>query len=226
MQPQPPESVGKVAFRHGMNFGLLQVFFATVILITNTFINTNVGLAFLLSTLSFLLSLAVYFVAGILAVKQTGRLRAGIYAGLWTGTIYGVINLAISLVIFFAVTYPRLLAGAANSVNALANPEAYRAGLMIGGMSVTIFGALLAVGFGAGLGVLGGLIGRNISPFRPVPVAPPYFPYPPQAYPGQPIPYAPLPPMQNAPAFPPMPAQPAPAEQIVPFTPPDPGQPG
>ena len=211
-----PPPVGKTAFRHGLNFGLLQVFFATIILLANTFLYLGAGLSLLLAILNFLLSLAAYFVAGILAAKETGRLNAGTYAGMWTGAIYGIINFAISSAIFFLVLLPRALEIAQGTTAFETNPDAFRIGAIIGGLFLYFGGAALAVGFGAGLGVLGGLIGRNKSPYQPMPAIPMYATYPPPPYFVSPVPYAPpLAPGQQ----PPMPqaSQPAPAEQMGTF---------
>ena len=107
MQPTyTSPSSGKIAFRYGLIFGLIQVAIAASILLINTFVNTVAGLAFILAGVNFLLSLAAYFVAGILASKQTGKVSTGTIAGLWAGTIYGVVNIVISLVIFFQISLP------------------------------------------------------------------------------------------------------------------------
>ncbi len=218
MQPMyiPPKS-GKVAFQRGLIFGLIQVVVASSILLINTFVNTTAdkaGIALILSGVNALLSLAAYFVAGILASKQTGKVSTGTFAGMWTGAIYGAINFVVSLVIFFQVSLPRLLDSLSNSTAVSTNPDAFRMGAIIGGVGVEIFGTLFAIGLGAGLGALGGLIGKNASKVQPVPAVPAYPGYPYQPYPGQPVPFAPyLAPAQPYPAQPAPYPQPANAEQ-------------
>jgi hypothetical protein len=51
---------------------------------------------------------------------------------------------------------------------------------------------LCGIGLGAGIGALGGLLGKKQSPIRPF-LYPPQPPYPPTSYPPQP-PYPPVPP--------------------------------
>lgn len=211
MQPMntPPKAV-KVALQQGLIFGLAQAVIASGILLINTFVNTTpdtLGISLLLTVVSFLLGLAAYFGAGILAARQTGKVSTGTFAGMWTGAIYGIIGFVVGMVLFFQVNLPRLLDTLNNSPSASVNPDAFKTGAIIGGVGGAIFGILFAIGLGAGLGALGGLIGKNISKVQPVPAIPAY-PY--QPYPGQPGVYAPYPaPGQPAP-YP----QAAPAEQI------------
>lgn len=205
----PPPKTGTVAFQQGLIFGLIQAVIASTILSLNAFVNSgSLGTALLLSALSFLTGLAAYFVSGILAAKQNGKVRTGVFAGMWTGGIYGIIGFIVSMVIFFQVTYPKLI-DAAIASDLYTNISAYETTAQIAGIGFAIFGIFFAVGLGAGLGALGGLIGRNISPYKPVPAAPVYL-----AYPGQPVPYAPYP-GQPAP-YAPYPGQPTPYAPTTP----------
>lgn len=201
MQPvvAPPQA-GKVAFQYGLIFGIIQAVIASAVLLVNDLVITSVsqvGVSLTLSIVSFLTSLAAYFVAGIFSARQTGKVSTGTFGGMWTGAIYGLIDLVVSLVLFFQIALPKVLNSplATNS----ANPDAFRTGATIGGVGFAIFGVLFAVGLGAGLGSLGGLIGRNISNVQPVPAYPAYPVAP------QPLPYAP--------------PQPAGSEQIYPQQP-------
>lgn len=194
MQPVPvPPKTGKVALQYGLIFGAIQAVIATIVLLLNDLVNTTpdkVGISLLLSIFAFLTGLAAYFVAGILAVKQTGRLRTGTFAGMWTGAVYGVIDFVVSLILFFEIGLPQALS-VLDSTQTTANPDTLRTGAIIGGVFAIVFGAAFAVGVGAGLGVLGGLIGRSISKVQPVSVVPvqPYFPGQPaiDPYSGQPM---------------------------------------
>lgn len=232
MQPMStPPKTGKVAFQQGLIFGLAQAVVASSILFINAFAGVGIGISLLLSVLSFFTGLAAYFLAGIMAAKQTGRVRTGVFAGMWTGGVYGIIGFVVSMVLFFQISLPKIL-DAANASGAYAtNMDAFKTGAVIGGVGAAIFGILFAIGLGAGLGALGGLIGRNISKVKPAPVMPGYPVYAGQPYAGQPMPYAPVAqpyPGQPAPYAPvaqpgayPAPEQPAPyappaAEQIYP----------
>jgi len=209
----PPNS-GKVAFQHGLIFGLIQAAIASAILLTNTFVgnsSTRLGLALVLTGVGFLLGLVAYFVAGILAAKQTGKVSTGTLAGLWTGVIYGVITFVVSMILFFTVNLPKLTGLQQSSSATSTNFETFRTAAIFGGVGFAIFGILFACGLGAGLGALGGLIGKNSSrvtlpsTYPPFPGQPyPGQPYPPQGYPGQPYPPQPYPGQPGQP-YPPQP---------------------
>src|SRR5258708_34815478 len=84
-----------ISFQQGLIFGLILGLVSAVILLLNTFVISPGGngvLALLLSFLVFLLGLAAYFVAGILASKKTGKVRTGTFAALWTRAIHGIIG--------------------------------------------------------------------------------------------------------------------------------------
>jgi hypothetical protein len=186
--------VGRTALQQGAIFGLIQAVIASVILLINTFVEPGLGVSLLLTILSFLTGLAAYFVSGILAVKQTGRVRTGTFAGMWAGGIYGTIDFVLSLILFFAVNMTKELNAAINAGAYTDNIDAYKTGLIIGSVLIAFFGLCFAIGLGAGLGALGGLIGRNISPYKQVQIAsaalPVYSPYPGQPaypFPGQPV---------------------------------------
>ena len=218
MQPiVAPPPTGKVAFQQGLIFGLAQAVVASSIIFINTFVSTNSGVSLLLDVLSFFTGLAAYFLAGIMGAKQNGRLRTGVFAGMWTGAIYGAIDLVVSLVLFFQISLPKALNILNNSTTTTTmSPDTIRTVAIATGVGTEVFGFLFAIGLGAGLGALGGLIGRNTSKFKAVPVVPVM---PAAYYPGQPAPYPPY----AAPAQPgayPAPEQAAPnmppAEQIYP----------
>lgn len=203
MQPAAtPPNARNVAFLRGLIFGLAQTVIAAGILLLNTFVNTNAGLALLLVVANFLLSLAAYFGAGALAASKTGRLSTGTFAGMWAGIFYGVLNFIVSLIIFLQVAFPRALAILNSTPEFASNPDALRTGVIVGGVGIELLGSLLAIGLGAGVGALGGLAGRNRSPFGPVSAGPAYAPPPYPPYPGQP----PAPPAPSSP--PPNPDQP------------------
>ena len=198
MQPAtiPPDS-SNIAIRYGLNFGLIQAVIAVSILLFDTFVARDSGLAPLfLGNVGFLLILGLYFGAGILASKRTGRLGTSTLAGLWTGVFCEVISFIASLVIFsFA-----------------AGPDTFQVGAIFVRAMFGVLGAWPVIGLGIGLATLGGLIVRGKSQFRPAPVVPVYPTYP--TYPVQPQPYAPVHiPPQSAPYPPPQPAPPSNPDQ-------------
>lgn len=204
MQPvYSPPNLGKIAFQHGLIFGLILAFITVCVLLLNTFLfnsSANVGIALLLSIVSFLLGLAAYFVVGILASKKAGRVSTGTIAGIWTGTIYGVIGCVVSLLIFFTVSFPKIMAANASSSAMASVNQAFKAEAIFGVIGATVFGVLFAIGLGAGIAALGGLIGKSTSNVvDPMPIYPPGYPPYQQPRPGQPLsPYSPYPDPRNS----------------------------
>jgi hypothetical protein len=163
--------------------------------------------------------LALFFVAGILTARRTGKVGAGALAGLLAGGLGKLITGTVTVTLLFLsrALFPTSRAGGIPIV-----PAAGTAQIVI----TAIGGLVIWCGLGAGLGALGALVGQ--SQFRtahpelaqPRPYA--SAPYPPGPYPG----YPPVPPMG---AYPPPPsgAYPPPPGTYPPpssFSPSQPGQ--
>jgi hypothetical protein len=194
-----------------------------------------------LTCLFFLVSLALYFLAGMLTARQTGTVGSaaisGLIAGAIGGLVGGIANAAVVL------THPSLL------TNVVGVPPS---GIDLHSLEVvaSIFGVVLRAaifgGLGAGLGALGGLAGRGNAPRQqamagyygpppgtyPLPGA-----YPPPGYappPGYPAPpmyppppgYPPQPVYPPPPGYPPQPAYPPPGgySQAPSYPPPPPAE--
>ncbi len=173
-QAAPPKGA-KVAFRQGLFFGLVLAGINDTLYILNSVFNqtptattTNSGavgaavlIGFAVGCLIFLLDLGAYFGAGILAARQTAKVSTGTFAGMWAGAIYGLIDFIVKVVIQFTITIPAN-AQALQSTSP-ENAQSTANILGIAGIVGAFVLVLAAVGLGAGLGSLGGLIGRNIS---------------------------------------------------------------
>jgi hypothetical protein len=218
--PPPVVSTGKIAFRYGLIFGIIQTVIALITALVTSLtdpLKLNAGLSLGLGSLIFLTSLVAYFIAGTFASRQTGKVSTGTISGLWTGVFYGVLGCIITVVLFLTIQYPKLV-NQYNTVGYPANATAseFQLGLVIAGVGLPILGLFLAIGIGAGIGALGGLLGRSQArknaPPQPYPAQPypahPYQgqPYPPQSYPAQP---------NQGPSYP---------GQPYPYTQPHPGQ--
>jgi|SRR5579884_1361534 len=240
IQETPAPSSGKIAFQQGLIFGIILAVVEAAIQIINLLTsNTNpatatssgmgaqLGLALILGGFGFLLGLAAYFVAGIMAAKKTGKVSTGTLAGLWTGAVYGVIGFVVTLILLFTVTLPRLNAlGSSYPGMSSTNYDSIKTIAITGGVVGAVFGIALAIGIGAGLGALGGLIGKNSSVAAASAAYPHYPPYsaPPQPYPvqGQPLPEQPYPGQPTPYPYPPQPyaEQPyPPAQPSNPYSP-------
>ncbi len=195
-QNNQPAKTGRVALRWGLIFGVILAVVDDGIYLINSLISahslsttttssvasTALGVSLGLSCLIFLIGLAAYFVAGILASRQTGLVRTGVFAGMWTGGVYGVVDLIVRLIVLFAITLPVEQALRTTSTST-ATAQQF---LVVGGIIEVVIAFLLAIGVGAGMGALGGLIGRSNARKRmPQQV---YGEQMYQPYPGQPVP--------------------------------------
>ncbi len=199
--PPPVVSSRKVAFRYGLIFGLIQAAIAIVVSLLSKFVlSSNTGAMLVLNVIVFLTGLAAYFIAGMLASRQTGKVSTGTISGLWTGVFSGILGCIVNIVLFLSITYPTLI----DHYNKVGYPSnvsqsAFQVGAIAGGVGIYILGFIFAIGVGAGIGALGGLLGRSQArknaPPQPYPAQPyPGQPYPPQPYPAQPYPGQPYPP--------------------------------
>jgi hypothetical protein len=200
--PVLPKS-GKVAFQQGLFFGLVLAGINDTLYVLNSVLNqtpatteTNAGavgtsvlIGFGVGCLIFLLSLGAYFGAGILAARQTGRVSTGTFAGMWAGAIYGFIDFLVKVVIQLTITIP----ADAQSLQGTSPDSAQSTANILGvaGIVGAFLLVLVAVGLGAGLGSLGGLIGRSISKVKPPERM--LVPYPGSMYGAYPLYGAPIP---------------------------------
>jgi len=167
------------------------------------------GVAALVGCAIFLVTLGIFFLAGIFTARQTGTISSGVFAGMLAGgtgpLVGGVVGIVLNQL------YP---IGAAVASNPYApTPDSSLA--LVTGIIGGIFGVAFDVGLGAGLGALGALIGRNqfqkvhpelaqagavYSPYPAYPGAPPMGAYPPPgAFPPPPGAYPAYPPADQMP---------------------------
>jgi len=198
MTPSP--SPGRVIFREGLVFGfLLGTMHIGLSLLNDAFAQS--GLAALGLLLIVFLWLGVFFWAGVRGARQTGRVGTGSLTGLVTAVFAGIIAF-IALMVIASIQ----MSSPDNSYQQVL--DLYRSQ----GVDITygaLFGVLalcgtllllMGIGVGAGIGALGGLLGRSQSTV----VVPPVYPaYPPFVY-GQlpmqpPYPSSYVPPYQHQP---------------------------
>lgn len=232
---QAPQRIAPSVFRWGGIFGVVIAVLGVGNALLQSFAGSmgpsGDGFA-LVSCVLFFAFIGLLFVSGYMAARETGRLAAGTWAGVVAGAIpasfLGVV-LSIQALTTELSTHP-------------GRSSAYIFGY--GGGILIVLLILLVVGgiVGAGLGVLGALIGRArfrsahppvyqayppyVAPYPPYaanPAVPPYPdmpppPYPPYpAYPPYPV-YAPVPPRGQAPAYsPPPPDVSRPAQPGYPY---------
>lgn len=183
---------GHPAARWGFTFGGVMAILSAVIGVAELARETNDAgtrnnLA-LLQCLFFVVTLAALFVSGWIASRHTARVSTGTLAGLIAGAIGGVV-LAVFIVIYFAT------ADLSNFQNQLAQngdtTNDPRAVAVTAGVILSFVVVLFYVGIGAGLGALGGLLGRSQAPEHLRYAAMPFHPGPYPGYPPVPGGYGP-----------------------------------
>lgn len=109
--------------------------------------------------LDLLVWLIVFFVIGLLAARQTGRVGTGALVGLVTGLIGSLI--AVSFVIIQIATNGQQITQALNQAGV--SPGKLNTADVVGIVLALIVTAALELGLGAGIGALGGLVGRRFA---------------------------------------------------------------
>lgn len=136
--------------------------------------------------LGFFLTIAAFFVIGMLAARKTGRVSTGSLASLIAGSIVAVVTLAVYTVIFLNPEFWQLLIQQSRTLPQLATmspaelDSLIKTALIMWAIVILVF----MIGGGAGLGALGGLFGKNRSNNGSSPYSSQYPQYP--HYPPQP----------------------------------------
>jgi hypothetical protein len=110
----------------------------------------------------------VFFVIGLFAARQTGRVSTGALVGLVTGLIGSLI--VVLYVIVEIATNGQVITQALNQVaqsSASISPDRLHTVAIIGIAFSLIVTVTLELGLGAGVGALGGLVGRRQAPQVP-----------------------------------------------------------
>ncbi len=195
MQAQARQGSGAIKWGliFGLILGVLNGLRATIILVPGArlFGVTRGG--------EIILALAAFFLAGLLAARQSRSVGAAAVAGVITAVVATVISGAVSIASF--VIAPRAFAlanGLGPRLRGFGHP------ILLVSIIVSLIMTLLVYAvIGAGVGALGGLVGRGSSPAAPHPPQdPPTVHTPPQqlaSYPTMPNAYAPPPPSSSYP---------------------------
>jgi hypothetical protein len=229
----PQQSSGRAVMRNGLIFGAI----IAALIIGDTIVGwltgaydissqTNgsissvnlfiSGVSALMGCAIFLGALALTFVAGMLTSRRTGGIGGGTLAGLVAGAFGALLGGAVSLIVTITLEAPGIQAPAGSDMT-----QSQMQGMLIGAQIFGLVAGLFQYGaFGAGAGVLGGLVGKNSYEKANAPAyqLPPFY-YP--GMPGQPgayYPYAPYPgPQYPAPPYAPPPPYAGPQYPMQPY---------
>jgi hypothetical protein len=113
--------------------------------------------------LAFLIYLALYFGAGMLAARDTANVTAGAIAGLVAGSVGTAVGGLISILVIAGNL------GTYAEANGLTRAGFQPAAILVLAVIFLAIAVVRAAGFGAGLGALGGMVGRarHRAPVRP-----------------------------------------------------------
>ncbi len=124
------------------------------------------SLGSLKTILDLLVWLIAFFVIGLFAARQTGRVSTGALVGLVAGLIGGLIGRVLFVIMQIATNgqvITQALNQAAQSSGSI-SPGALHTVAVVGIVLALIVLVALEVGLGAGIGALGGLVGRRQAP--------------------------------------------------------------
>jgi hypothetical protein len=127
------------------------------------------SLGSLKTILDVLVWLIVFFVIGLFAARQTGRVSTGALVGLVAGLIGGLIGRVLFFIIRIATNGQQItqaLNQAAQSSGSI-SPGELNTVAVVGIVFALIVLVALELGLGAGIGALGGLVGRRQAPQVP-----------------------------------------------------------
>jgi hypothetical protein len=153
-------STSSPSLRQGLLFGLILGLALAVIDVITSFVDLG-GAGLAVSSVTFLLSLAVYFFAGMRASQQTGKLTTGLLAGSWAGLVSSLLSFLATLLI--TLTTIDAIRARLQAVAAQQHVQIQYTNSLIIGSAVVV--GLLVVGFyilvGLGMGSVGGAIGKR-----------------------------------------------------------------
>jgi hypothetical protein len=121
---------------------------------------TDIATSFVVTGVILLVELLLLFLAGRAASARTGTVGAGSLAGLLAGAIAGTVGAVISIV--RVAVDPSAIRDAALKSNPNVDPSVLTDQfILVTGIVGAALGLLFLLGLGAGVGALGGLLGRQ-----------------------------------------------------------------
>lgn len=120
----------------------------------------------LTTIIDLLIWLVGFFLVGMFAARETGRVGTGSLMGLVAGLVGGLIGVIVGIILL-TINGPQITSAINQAVQTSQNqgrsisPDEIQTIATIGIVVGLIFSVLIELGLGAGIGALGGLVGRH-----------------------------------------------------------------
>lgn len=169
MQPaMPPAGAEQPARRiSSLRIGLIFGVGVGVILIVLSLLSQLVlSLAGIINILSIVVALVAFFFAGYRASQQSGRMREGLFAGMWTGIISEALDAVASTLLLlphlhdFAKAENQLLIESGAQLSAPLSDTT----VLLFFIAANVIGVILIGAIALGIGAIGGAIGKGRAP--------------------------------------------------------------
>jgi hypothetical protein len=149
--------------RLGLNWGLLIAFFWLIEMTTGNLLDAQSGLVRILYFGSSILAFSLPLFAGIWGTRQSGKIRMGMLAGLWSGIISGLLAFLILMTITYLFLNP-ILQDPQNLSQFQGSGTPDIATFVIGDSLAGATGHLvIGLVLGPASGFMGGVIGKSLS---------------------------------------------------------------
>ncbi len=182
--PVSRPSAARAVFVEGTIVGGILAAVHLVLSLAHAFAGSSV-LSVILLIVIVLAWLGAFFWAGVRGAKKTGRVGMGTLTGLWCAVVAGILAFIINVIILTTLpsssidVFTELIRQSLSQSSTRPNisEQSLRAGviidLVLGNVCLTIIG----IGVGAGIGALGGLLGKSQAPALAANSAAAYSPY-------------------------------------------------
>ena len=160
---QNTSAQSRPALKQGILFGVIVGVILIVYLLLN-YLVYNATLTLIVGIIAFLVELGLYAFAGYRASAITGKTGTGAIAGLFTGLFGGLIGAVTSIILLFLFVDTTRIRALSLATSAAIRQIYTNSFIITTGLLAALLGLALAIGYGAGLGAIGGLLGKRRAP--------------------------------------------------------------
>jgi hypothetical protein len=151
------------AFQRGILFGILASIAWIVYNLLVNLANFTVDMSNLVNNLFLVVLIVLFTLVGVLTAQKTGDFETGAYAGLiasFIGAVVGVITLFVITFLFMdTISQSKIMVEAFKSSDATDMTQF----IIDDAFGGAIFGTLLSLALGGGMGAIGGLFGKMLA---------------------------------------------------------------